>query len=149
MFSQSLIQNLIDLYTGDLELVSCYILDELQDVNHTILANSRNIIYFRSCLVSESDIEIINEKLKYSSKKNMTILSIYLNPDIVKSLLISYPNLTFFSVFHSHLLNNENRDRLINNDNKDVEYSYSKDYMGTESMCQQFRKLIFNFFDDN
>jgi hypothetical protein len=148
MFALNLLQSLVDLFTSNIELINSYIMDDYHEISESVLDNSKNIIYFKAFLISEEDFEQINHNLKYSAIKKMYMLSLFLNPEIVKKINTIYPNLVFYTIFHSNLINERNRDKLLA-DEKEVDYSYNRGFMGSEYLCKLFRKLIFNFFDDN
>lgn len=147
MFSQSLVQALIDLFTNTTELVNCYMMDDCHEINQSVLDNSKNILYFRSTIISKSDIEVMKKNLQFSKSKKMYILSLFLNPDIVKDIIEEYSNVVFFSIYHSTFLNDSNREDILVDD-KELDYTYNSGFLGSEYLCKLFRKLIFNFFDD-
>lgn len=133
----------------DNELESCYILDEIHDVNVKILANSTNVLFFRNSLITQSDLEVVLEKLTlaYKSCKNITILSIFLCPAIVDKLLSSFPGLKFFTIYNSNLFDSMIKQKLEAFNDKS-EYSYSKEFKGSESLCHLFRKQMLSYLDD-
>jgi hypothetical protein len=146
MFSNTLIQSLIDLFTDKVDLDNSYIMDNCHELNLSILNNSKNIIYFRNCIVSEEDVELNKAYFEHSKNKKLYILTVFLNPLIVTTLNEKYPNLTFFTIYNSSLLNSNNRNKILKDE--DIEYSYNSGFMGSDYMSKLFRKLIFNFFDD-
>eukprot|EP00340_Litonotus_pictus_P004364 CAMPEP_0170518836 /NCGR_PEP_ID=MMETSP0209-20121228/4434_1 /TAXON_ID=665100 ORGANISM="Litonotus pictus, Strain P1" /NCGR_SAMPLE_ID=MMETSP0209 /ASSEMBLY_ACC=CAM_ASM_000301 /LENGTH=377 /DNA_ID=CAMNT_0010804539 /DNA_START=128 /DNA_END=1261 /DNA_ORIENTATION=- len=148
LFANELVQSLIDLYTSEEELESCYIVDEIHEINEKILSNSKNTLIFRNSLISDVDLSVIKSKVHFASKhcKNITIMAIFLSPEIVKTLLIEYPGVNFYTIFHSNLF--DSKIKLKIQDQKGGDYSYSKEFLGSESMCQIFRKLMFSYFDD-
>lgn len=147
MFSTTLIQSLVDLFTDNIDLVNCYILDNSHETNLDILKISKNILYFKSALITEEDIENNKHYFDFSNNKKMYLLSVFLNTDISSKLLKLYPNLTIFTLYHSEFLNQTNKIKILSEETS-VEYSYNSGFMGSDYMCKLFRKLIFNFFDD-
>ena len=148
MFSHNLVQSLVELFTNNVNLLNTYILDDFNDINDSILENSKNIIYFKTCLISQKDFENSMSKLALSTNKRMYVLSIYLNPLVVKDVLSKYPNLIFYTVYHSSLFEDSNRTHILNEEGE-VEYSYNHNFMGAEYISKLFRKFIFNYFDDD
>lgn len=133
----------------DNELESCYILDEIHEVNVKILANSTNVLFFRNSLITQSDLEVVLEKLTlaYKSCKNITMLSIFLCPAIVDKLLCDFPGLKFFTIYNSNLFDSMIKQKLEAFNDKS-EYSYSKEFKGSESLCHLFRKQMLSYLDD-
>lgn len=150
MFAIELIQSLIDNFTTiNDELFSCYLLDESHEVDLKILVNSKNVIIFRNSLITPSDIEIIHNKITTAVQNcnNITILTIFLNSQIVESLIKEFPKLKFFTIYHSSLFDSKIKAKL--EENRQIEdYSYSKEFMDSENMCRLFRKLMLSFLDD-
>jgi len=146
LFANTYIQLLIDLFTDTIELSNCYIVDTSHEINQNILKNSKNVIFFKNCLISEEDIQESKEILLKLTSHKTFVLSIFLNPSVVKSLLQINPNLVFFTIYHSELLNNSNRSIILCNESD--EYSYNSGFMSNDYLNKLFRKLIFNFFDD-
>lgn len=101
-------------------------------------------------LITESDIEVIKEKLKHAFKyhPNISMMTIFLNPFIVELLLKEFPKLKFITVFISTLFDSKIKNKLEEY-RKNEDYSYNKEYLGGESMCQLFRKQMFLYNDDD
>ncbi len=106
-------------------------------------------MFFRNSLITQSDLNIIYEKLTqaYKSCKNITMLSIFLCPAIVDKLLKDFPNLKFFTIYNSNLFDSMIKEKLEAFNDKS-EYSYSKEFKGSESLCHLFRKQMFSYLDD-
>lgn len=147
MFSTTLIQSLVDLFTDNVDLVNCYILDNSHETNIDILKISKNILFFKSTLVTQEDIDDNKHYFEFSNSKKMYLLTVFLNTEVSSKLLELYPNLTIFTLYHSEFLNQTNK-KIILSEETNVEYSYNSGFMGSDYMCKLFRKLIFNFFDD-
>lgn len=147
MFSNTLIQSLVDLFTDSVELVNSYIMDDFHEINQSILDNSKSIIYFKNSLITPADYESTVSKFKFGNNRKMFVLSLFLNPEIVSEILSKHPQIQFFTIYHSNFFNAQVKS-VVSDDN-DVEFSYNRGFMGAEFLCKLFRKLIFNFFDDN
>ena len=147
MFSTTLIQSLVDLFTDNVDLVNCYILDNSHETSLEILKISKNILYFKSALITNEDIDNNKTYFEFSNNKKMYLLTVFLNTDISSKLLELYPNLTIFTLYHSEFLNETNKKNILSEETS-TEYSYNSGFMGSDYMCKLFRKLIFNFFDD-
>lgn len=146
MFAQTFLQSLIDLFTENIELNNCYIVDTSHEINEKILKNSKNVIFFKNCLVSEEDLKESKDLLLKLTSHRTFVLTIFLNPSVVKSLLKSNQNLVFFTIYHSELLDESNRSIILSNESD--EYSYKSGFMASDYLDKLFRKMIFNFFDD-
>jgi len=147
MFSTTLIQSLVDLFTDNVDLVNCYILNNSHETSLEILKISKNILYFKSALITNEDIDNNKTYFEFSNNKKMYLLTVFLNTDISSKLLELYPNLTIFTLYHSEFLNETNKKNILSEETS-TEYSYNSGFMGSDYMCKLFRKLIFNFFDD-
>lgn len=148
MFSYTLAQNLVELFTSSTNIYNTYILDDYNFINNDILENSKNIIYFKTSIICKSEVDQYIDKFSLSNKKKMHVLSIYLNPNIVKYMLDKYPNLIFYTIYNSNIFNEDSKSKILYEEQEEVGYSYNYNFMGSEYISKLFRKLIFNYFDD-
>lgn len=124
-------------------------MDELHDINEKIMNSSNQTVFFRSCLISTNDLESIKEKLYFVAEKskNVFLLTVFLSPEVVKTISSKFTNVIFFTVYHSELFSINFKENLEEM-GKTEEYSFNKEFLSSESMCNLFRKQMFSFYDD-
>lgn len=151
MFISELISRLIEHYLecNDGEICNSYIVDESHEFKEELVKNSENILFFKGYLITSQDYNAIKPKLDKAYKvcKNISILNLFLNPKIVEIILGEYPEIVFYPVYHSSLLDSQIRD-ILESQFTD-KHSFNTEFLDAESICMVFRKKMLHYFDDN
>ena len=150
MYITEILSRLIEHYSqsNDDEIYNCYIVDEAHEFKEELVKTSENIIFFKNSLITTEDLATIKEKLDKAYKvcKNIAFLCLFLNPTIVEEIIKNYPEINFYPIYHSNLLN-VNIKKILDEQFSD-NHSFNSDLLDSESMCRVFRKKMLNYIDE-